>query len=282
MNRPLAWAILGALAPLLGAAGADTPIVLRYQFRQGPPAKYHTEVTQHLVVANAKGQLGNLDVTSSYALELAQKVTAIGANHEYELTSTPESVVLKLEGPMAKSAAQISEMLRKVGFVMKVDWQGRVKELTETEGTPDAAKKMTAALKTALGQLLPMLPEGPQAPGSRWRQELPLTVDLPTGDKLLSRLTVDYVWRGYALVDGRTCADLRMTLHLGLAGSMGQGKTKVAITGEGAGQGYAYLDLKEGQLVGTGLSLLTRSNFKSDTVELNQTTDATMRMSLKK
>ena len=289
MKRAWLLALLLAAAPswllanvAFAAAVPETPVVLRYGFKQGAPLKYRTEVTQHLVVKNTKGALGNLDVTSTYALDLVQKVTAIAPGHEYDLSVSPENVQIKLDGPMSKSATQIAEMLRKVAYVMKVDWRGQVKSLQESEGTPDAAKKMVASLKTALGQLMPMLPEGPQLPGGRWRQEMALPVDLPTGDKLQSKLTVDYVLRGWAVVDGRTCADVRMRLHLGLAGAMGQGPARVSVIGEGGGQGYAYIDLREGTLVGTGVKLVTHSVFKSDTIDVQQSSDLSMRTTLRK
>lgn len=284
MMRSLLALLSVTLAPwtALAASVPETPVVLRYGFRQGPPTKFRTEVTQHLVVKNSKGALGNLDVTSGYVLDLVQKVTAIAAGHEYELAVTPENVEIKLAGPMAKSATQMAEMLRKVGYTMKVDWRGQVKSLQETEGTPDAAKKMVAMLKTSLGQFLPMLPEAPQRPGGRWRQEMSLPVDLPTGDKLQSKLTVDYLLRGWVIVEGRTCADVRMRLHLGLAGAMGQGPARVSVTGEGGGQGYAFIDLREGTLVGTGVKLVTRSTFKSDTIDVQQSSDMSMRTTLRK
>jgi hypothetical protein len=271
------------LAPnVSAAAGPETPVVLRYGFRQGPPLKYRTEVTQRLVVRNSRGKLGNLDVKSTYTMDLAQKVQAVLPNHEYELHTTPESVKVDLDGPMAKSSSQIADVLRKVALTMKVDWRGRVSSLAEAQGTPDAAKKMVATLKNALAQLLPMLPDGPQAPGSRWRQEITLPVDLPTGDKLQSKLTVDYVLAGYTLVDGRTCADVRMRLHMGLAGAMGNAAGRVSVTGEGGGRGFAFIDPKEGLLVASALRLTTRSTFQSATIEVQQTSDVTSRTTLRK
>src|SRR5207249_4041726 len=129
------------------------------------------------------GQLGNLDLKSEYTLDLVEKVAAGNAG-AVEIEAKPENVEVKLEGPMARSAAQIRDMLGKVGFRIQLDDQGRVKSMAESAGTPEPLKKVVAGLKSALGQVMPMLPDGPQWPGSHWRQQLPLPIDLPTGDKL--------------------------------------------------------------------------------------------------
>jgi hypothetical protein len=276
MKRAL---LLPLLAPALLAAG-EPPVVLRYQFQAGQALRYRTELTQRLRLQNPKGQLGNLDVTSGYVIEMAQKVTAVGPGPEFEIAASPQKVEVKLDGPMAKSAPQIAEMLRKVGFTLKLDSRGQVKNLSESAETPEQLKKLVATLKGALGQLMPMLPEEPQAPGGRWRQQLKVPVELPSGDKIDALLTVDYLLRGYAQVRGHSCADVGMRLHIGIAGALGQSATRVEVTGVGTGQGFAFFDLERGLLVETGVALATESRFKSDAVQLSQASDTQMRMIL--
>jgi hypothetical protein len=269
-----------ALAFAHCAADAPPNILLRYQFQSGEELHYRTEYGQRLRLHNPKGQLGNLDLKSSYALDLFQKVLRGGPVAEIE--ATPRSVEVKIEGPMAKSAEQIQDMLRKVGFKIEIDARGRVRSLQEASGTPEALKKVVGALKSALRQMMPMLPEGPQRPGSHWRQQVPLPIDFPTGDKLQAMLTVDYVLRGFAQVQGRSCADIGMRLHVGLGGAMGQATGRVAVSGEGAGQGFAFLDLERGRIVQSGVTLYTRSQFHSAAVQIHQSSEVDVRMALRK
>lgn len=277
MKRVLAWL---ALTPLLCAAAPTAPVVLRYQYRPGQVLEYRTAFEQHLRLRNPKGQLGNLDLQSAYLLDLTQKVNARTPAGDFEVEASPKNVQIRLDGPMARSAAQIAQMLEKVGFTLKLDAQGRVKVLEERPATPEALRKVVAALKSSLGQLLPMLPEGPQRPGSHWRQQTKLPIELPTGDRLDAQLTVDYLLRGYAVVQGRPCADIGMRLHVGIGGAMGQSQARVAVKGEGAGQGHAYLDLERGVLVATGVALATKSRFQGREVELHQSSEVQMRMVL--
>lgn len=274
-------ALVALLAPTLLAADVGAPILLRYRFAPGQTLRYRAELRQSLRIHNARGQLGNLDLKTEYALDLAQRVVGIGPGPSYEIEATTEGASVKLEGPMAKSSEQIAETLRKVGFTLTLDAQGRVTSLAERKGTPAALKKLTAGLKNALATLLPMLPDAPQRPGGAWRQELRLPIDLPTGAKLDARLTVDYQLRGYANVARRPCADLGMRLYVGIAGALGQASNRVMVTGQGGGQGYAYLDLEQGVIVATGVTLWMASHYRSQAVEVRQESETRSAMLLK-
>jgi hypothetical protein len=275
----LAIALLTVL--LTGGTSAPAPVLLRYRYEPGQVLRHAAEISQRLRIQNARGSLGNLGLRSNYALELEQTVKSVGPGPAFEIQVSPKSVRVELQGPLAHSAATIAEKLRQTGFTIRIDDRGRIRSLAETQTDSESRRKLVGPLADALRQLTPTLPEGPQRPGGTWREASRLPIELPSGDKIDAVLTVDYFLRGYSLVQGRACAHLEMRLHVGVAGTLGQGAALVTATGQGFGQGAAYLDLERGHLVQTGLVLTTESRFQGSAVDVQQTSELEMRMALR-
>lgn len=274
---PAALALLAL--PLAGAA--DAPVLLRYQLRSGQSLVYRTDYRQHLRLVKPKGKLGNLDVRTDYDMDIGQKVVGLEPGPEYTIEARPQRVKIKVAGPMSRSASKLTDLLRRITLRVKMDARGRVRELSERGKAPKSLQRMVGSLKNTLGRLLPLLPETPQRVGDTWRSQVKLPVPLPTGDKLEAVLTTDYQLRGFARVDGHTCAVLGMRLHLGMGGLMGHAKSRVSVTGRGSGHGVAYFDLARGLLISTGIAVSSESRFRSATVHLDQFSDIQMWTTLK-
>jgi hypothetical protein len=266
---------------LLGGSAAPPPVLLRYRYEAGQTLSHAGEISQRLRLQDGRGSLGHLALESRYTLEMEQKVTSLGPGPTFDLQATPKSVQVEIQGPLARAATSIAEKLRQTGFALRIDDRGRILSLAEIRTERESPRKLVGPLLDALRHLTLSLPERPQRPGGTWREVRRLPIDLPSGDQIDAVLTVDYFLRGYILVQRRAAADLGIRLHVGIAGTLGQGPTLVKATGEGAGQGHAHLDLARGHLLAMGLVLSTESRFQGLAVDIRQESALEMRWALR-
>lgn len=196
----------GALAAMLvlgtTAVSAAEPLLLRMKYAKGQTRRYRVFSTVSLETPGVPSS-GPIAAT----LELAVRVLSVDGAGAADVIATLE-----------RFSAEPSRLFR-VPALTPFSCRGRMDArgaFAPAADGCDATSRRGQALLGALGELRPLLPERPVAPGATWRAPVRMTLPAMAGQPPARTLRGDMTLsvREYKTIAGRRCALVPMTAAL--------------------------------------------------------------------
>jgi hypothetical protein len=289
---------LVACMGLASAARADESKTLRWKFAKGETLHY---VLEQDVEQEASSEDQSSNTTVKQTFDVIWKVNSVGGDGSAELTRTVDRVRVEMKGP-PEAGRQVSfdsskkgadprmldsfKPLLKQPFVIKIDPQGVISDVTIPKETKEALKRQPAPNGASSEETFKEMFAGDTVEfpaerlkrGSSWKHTA--EAQMPFGKQ---KATTTYTYEGLANHEGHELDKIDMKVHLELLdGDRGKSDlpdVKPKIVHQDSG-GVIYFDGEHGRLVSSQMKNKVETEVTQGGKKFTETVNSTMRVNL--